>query len=136
DLRDLLTAQITSPVRFAEALQLAAYEADLFIEVGPGCVLSGIATECTEKPAIALNVGSESLQGLLLAAGAALTLGADVGTPALFIDRFVRPFDIKRKHTFLKNPCETVFDALPVAAYVRRIRPCPSRYSRRLRIQQ
>jgi len=116
DLRDLLTAQITSPVRFAEALQLAAYEADLFIEVGPGCVLSGIATECTEKPAIALNVGSESLRGLLLAAGAAFTLGADVRTPALFIDRFVRPFDIKRKHTFLKNPCETVFDALPVAA--------------------
>src|SRR5262249_9525325 len=122
DLHALLTAQITSPVRFAEALQLAASETDLFVEVGPGSVLSGIAAECTDKPAIALNVGSESLRGLLLAIGATFVLRSDVRVQALFKDRFVRPFDIRRRHTFLKNPCETIYHSLSVAAS----RPMPA----------
>ena len=64
DLKTLLADQITRPVLFADALNIASLEADLFIEVGPGAVLAGIAAECTDKPVIALDAGSESLRGL------------------------------------------------------------------------
>ncbi len=105
DLRELLAAQITSPVRFAEAVAVAAKEIDLFIEVGPGAVLTGIAAECSDKPVVAMNCGSESLRGLLSAVGAAFAVGANVRASALFESRFYRPF--QAHHTFLANPCES-----------------------------
>jgi enediyne polyketide synthase len=115
NLRELLTHQITMSVQFARAFAGASAEADLFIEVGPGAVLSGIASECTDKPVIALEIGGESLRGLCLAVGASFALSANVCTSALFESRFVRPFDLKRRHTFLQNPCETIFDSVPEA---------------------
>ena len=107
DLRTLLREQITKPVLFADALEIASAEADIFIEVGPGAVLSCIAAECTNKPAIALDAGSHSLRGLFAAVGAAYVLGAPVRLNPLFEKRFGRPIDIKKKHSFLANPCET-----------------------------
>ena len=107
DLKILLTQQITKPVLFADALSLASSEADFFIEVGPGAVLSGIAAECTDKPVIALDAGGESLRGLLSALGAAFVLGAGISTSPLFEKRFGRPIDIRTKRSFLANPCET-----------------------------
>ena len=109
DLHELLTRQITMPVRFADAVMLAAVDTELFIEVGPGAVLSGITAECTDKPVIALNVGGDSLRGLLTATGAAFAMGAKVRTEALLENRFFRPFDLQRRHTFLANPCESIF---------------------------
>ncbi|HEY6251957.1 MAG TPA: SDR family NAD(P)-dependent oxidoreductase, partial [Candidatus Angelobacter sp.] len=107
DLHELLTRQITTPVQFASALSAAAAESDLFLEVGPGAVLSGLAAECTDKPVISLNVAGESLRGLLLATGAAFAMGGKIRPEGLFGNRFVRPFDLKRRHSFLANPCET-----------------------------
>jgi enediyne polyketide synthase len=112
DLKALLAEQITRPVLFADALKIASSEADLFVEVGPGAVLSGIAAECMDKPVIALDAGSESLRGLLSAVGAAFALGADVRTAPLFEKRFGRPIDIKKKRSFLANPCETVPESI------------------------
>src|SRR4029077_16736325 len=63
DLKALLTEQITRPVLFAEALNQVCAEADLFIEVGPGSILTGIAEECTDKAVIALDAGGKSLRG-------------------------------------------------------------------------
>ncbi|HZU31688.1 MAG TPA: SDR family NAD(P)-dependent oxidoreductase [Candidatus Angelobacter sp.] len=111
NLKILLAEQITKPVLFADALALASREADFFIEVGPGRVLSGIAGECTEKPVIALDAGSESLRGLLCAVGAAFVFGAQIRTQQLYEKRFGRPIDLRRKHSFLANPCETVPEA-------------------------
>jgi enediyne polyketide synthase len=108
DLRSLLAEQITKPVLFEDALKIAAAETDLFLEVGPGAILSGIAAECTEKPVIALDAGSESLRGLLSAVGAAFARGAGVHLSPLYEKRFGRSIDIKKKHSFLANPCETV----------------------------
>ena len=108
DLHELLTRQITMPVRFADAVMIAAVETDLFIEVGPGAVLSGITAECTDKPVIALNAGGDSVRGVLMAVGAAFAMGANVRTAALLENRFFRPFDLQRRHTFLANPCESI----------------------------
>src|SRR5215510_845210 len=113
NLHELLSRQVTMPVQFASALAVAAAEADFLIEVGPGAVLAGIAAETTDKSVIALNVGGESLRGLLLTAGVAFALGTRVRASALFENRFVRPFDLKRRHTFLQNPCEANSGSLP-----------------------
>ncbi len=111
NVQELLGNQITRPVQFAPALAIAATEADLLIEVGPGAVLRGIAAEGTDTPAVALNVNENSLRGLLLAAGAAFVLGTDIRASAFFESRLVRPFDLKRRHTFLQNPCEAVSES-------------------------
>jgi enediyne polyketide synthase len=113
DLRTLLSEQITKPVLFADAFHVAAAEADIFIEVGPGALLSSIAGECTDKPVIALDTGSESLRGLFAAVGAAFVLGAPVRLNPLFEKRFGRPIDLKKRHSFLANPCETVPESMP-----------------------
>jgi enediyne polyketide synthase len=113
DLRSLLTEQITNPVLFADAIRTSAEEADFFLEVGPGTVLSGIAAECTDKPVISLDAGGESLRGLLSAVGAAFACGADVRLSPLYKKRFGRPIDIRKKHSFLANPCETIPQVAP-----------------------
>jgi len=114
DLGELLTHQLTAPVRFTEALAQATQDADLLIEVGPGHGLTRIAAMRDGPPCIALDAGGPSLAGLLLAAGAAFVLGAPVRVPALFADRFVRDFDLDRPRRFLANPCEAApVDAAP-----------------------
>jgi enediyne polyketide synthase len=118
DLRRLLCRQITSPVRFTEALAAAAAEVDLLLEVGPGEVLSRLARQQTEVPAVALDAGGDSLRGLLSAVGAAFALGTRLDAEALFADRFTRPFDFEREPSFFVNPCELapVDGALPPRA--------------------
>ncbi len=111
DLRQLLTDQITMPVLFSKAAQRVAAETDLLIEVGPGSILTDIMSQQFGVPAVALNVGGDSLRGLLTAAGAAFTLGAPIHPKALFADRFYRPFDLQHRHKFLQNPCESVPEA-------------------------
>jgi enediyne polyketide synthase len=114
NLKTLLAEQITKPVLFADALKVADAEADFFLEVGPGAVLSGIAAECTGKSVIALDAGSESLHGVLSAVAAAFACGADVRISQLYKNRFGRSINIKKKHSFLANPCETVPESIPV----------------------
>jgi enediyne polyketide synthase len=106
DLRALLISQVTSPVRFTDALAAAADRVDLWIEVGPGRALSELVGEVLECPTIPLDVGGPSLVGLLQAAGAAFALGAPLDTEVLFAGRFTRPFDPDRVPRFLANPCE------------------------------
>ncbi|HYN22435.1 MAG TPA: type I polyketide synthase, partial [Thermoanaerobaculia bacterium] len=105
DLRELLVRQVTSPVRFTEAL--ARDHADLWIEVGPGRALSELAAEAIDQPVLSLDAGGPSLGGLLNVVGAAYTMGVPVETGVLFEGRFARPFDPDRLPTFLANPCES-----------------------------
>ena len=106
DLRELLCRQVTDPVQFTQAVTTAAADTDLFIEVGPGQVLSTLANESIETPTIAIDAGGASLLGLLQATAAAYVLGAPVNHDALFADRFTRPFDLDWQPNFLVNPCE------------------------------
>jgi len=106
DLRALLYRQITSPVQFMDAATLAAREVDLFIEVGPGQVLSSLVAEFVDKPVIALDSCGPSLKGLLQAVGAAFVLGSDVDPALLYSGRFTRPFGSEWQPRFFANPCE------------------------------
>jgi enediyne polyketide synthase len=96
---DLLASQLTMPVRFREALEAVAREADLLIEVGPGHVLTNLASFA--------NVPVVSSDRVLDAVAAAWKAGADVDLDALFEGRFARPFELEIKPTFIISPTET-----------------------------
>lgn len=107
DLRALLRDQVTSPVRFMEAVDAAVADGvDLWIEAGPGQTLSGLIGQFRNEPAVALDAGGTSIRGLLNAAGACFCLGARVAHDELFAGRFARPFDLEWRPTFFVNPCE------------------------------
>jgi enediyne polyketide synthase len=106
DLRKLLYRQVTSPVRFMEAVNAVIDELDLLLEVGPGKVLTGLVTEFVNIPVIALDAGGPSLSSFLQAVGAAFALGVEINHEVLFRKRFTRPFDLYRRPRFFTNPCE------------------------------
>ncbi|HEX7295032.1 MAG TPA: SDR family NAD(P)-dependent oxidoreductase, partial [Pyrinomonadaceae bacterium] len=106
DLRKLLYRQLTSPVRFMDAVSAVIDDLDLLIEVGPGNVLSGVVTEFVNIPVVALDAGGPSLKPFLHAVGAAFALGVKINYEALFGNRFTRPFDLNWSPRFFTNPCE------------------------------
>ncbi|GAB3974333.1 hypothetical protein GCM10029978_055710 [Actinoallomurus acanthiterrae] len=107
DLRRMLAAQVTGPVRFREALQLLAADCDVLVETGPGHSLTMMARSITDVPAVALDVGAESALPLCDATGALFAAGACDDLTVLFAGRFHRPFDLWRDPQFLANPCES-----------------------------
>jgi enediyne polyketide synthase len=107
DLRLLLSKQVTSPVRFMEAMAVAGNEGvDLWIEAGPGQILCGLVGDLSDTPVAALDAGGASLQGLLQAIGACFVLGASVNHAELFAGRFTRSFELNWSPRFFVNPCE------------------------------
>ncbi|MEV4393064.1 SDR family NAD(P)-dependent oxidoreductase [Nonomuraea sp. NPDC049607] len=106
DVPELLHRQITAPVRFAQALGSLAADVDLLVEVGPGRVLSRLAAELTDVPAVALDTDGESLAGLLGVAGAAHVAGVPVACEELFHGRLVKPLEIGAVFSFFTSPAE------------------------------
>jgi enediyne polyketide synthase len=104
DLRQLLVQQLQKPVRFEQAVAQLKAGVDLFIEVGPGRILTHLLG--TESPAISLDVAGSSLAGVLHTAAGAYVLGSPLRLEALFSHRFARSFDLERKPQFFLNPCE------------------------------
>ncbi|MEV4118636.1 type I polyketide synthase [Micromonospora sp. NPDC049645] len=113
DVRDLLRRQIIDPVLFNQAVALAAKNTDLFVEVGPGHVLTGLAGTVTDVPVVAVDTDSESLASLLRVAGAAYVTGAAPAPAALFDGRFVRPLEVGATFSFLTSPCEQAPELSP-----------------------
>ncbi len=116
DLGDLLLRQMISPVRFMQAIEAVADRIDLWIEVGPGRVLGGMARDQVDAPIVSLDAGGDSLRGLLEAVGAAFVLGAKVDHRALFESRFSRPLDLDWRPKFFVNPCELAPASIAQAA--------------------
>lgn len=75
DLARLLARQIIDPVRFLEAARLAASEADLLLEVGPGHALAGLMSEIASTPTISMRIGESSPRGTLEASAAVFAAG-------------------------------------------------------------
>jgi acyl transferase domain-containing protein len=65
ELPALLTAQLTSPVRFLDAARAATGHADLMIEAGPGRALTALAPQCSDLPCLAIEAGAPSRAGAL-----------------------------------------------------------------------
>ncbi|MEY9890143.1 enediyne polyketide synthase [Catenulispora sp. MAP5-51] len=116
DLPELLARQIREPVRFADAVTALAARVDLFIEVGPGRILRGLAAETAPAvPVVSLETDSPSLAGLLRTVAAAYVLGAPVRHGELFADRFTRPLPLDKEFSFFASPCETAPEDIPAA---------------------
>ncbi len=104
---ELLARQVTSPVRFEQALRAAeSAGVALWIELGPGRVLTGLAGTISTVPAVSLDAAGRCYEGLLRAAGASFALGAPLRIEPLFARRFARSFDLHRRPKFFVNPCE------------------------------
>jgi enediyne polyketide synthase len=98
-LPELLAHQLTAPVRFREAVEAIAAEADLFIEVGPGRVLTNLASFAGVPV-----VSSDRIEDAI---AAAWTAGADVNVDALYAGRFAKPFRLDMRPTFIVSPTES-----------------------------
>ena len=107
DLHDLLVRQVTNRVEFESAATMAARQVDLFIEAGPGSILSDLVSSFLLVPAISLDAGAESFRALLLVAGACFALGTPVKLPRLSRNRVLRPYQVGGVKRFLTNPCES-----------------------------
>jgi enediyne polyketide synthase len=126
DIAALLHRQITDPVLFQQAVASAAEQVDLFIEVGPGRVLSSLAGQVTEVPALAVDTDAETLTGLLRAAGAAYVLGVTDLDPSLFRGRLIRPLALDAEFSFFASPCEAAPVVAVAAHALARSAPAPS----------
>ena len=110
DVAALLHRQICAPVLFSQAVEEAAKDLDLLIEVGPGRVLAGLAAELSEVPAISLDTDSESLAPFLAVAGAAHVAGVAIAHEELFHGRLVRPLEVGAELSFFASPAEQAPD--------------------------
>ena len=106
DLVDHLCHQLLAPVQFLSAARRAARNVDLFVEVGPGHLMEDLVRSFIDRPVISIDVGGESLEPFLRAAGAIYVLGRAPEIACLFTDRFARRFDWDWKPKFFQNPCE------------------------------
>ena len=112
DLRALLGGHIRQPVRFVEAVQTAAARRpDLWIEAGPGGVLTALVRDILgPDKAVCLPTdlpGDDTHHLLNLIVARAFVLGFPVRPENLFAHRFHRPFDPENYHpVFITNPCE------------------------------
>ncbi|MDQ1745631.1 MAG: enediyne polyketide synthase, partial [Pseudonocardiales bacterium] len=114
---DLLERQVMQPVLFSPAVAALAGSVDLLVEVGPGTILSDLATEISPvTPAVSMEADSDSVAGTLRVAGALFAAGAPVRTERLFADRYRRPLQIGKELRFFANPCESAPAALPLPA--------------------
>lgn len=109
DLKKHFAEQVTSRVDFPSMIQAMSEECDLFIEVGPGRVLTGLVNAINQEhgplclPVESLPGKDRDLNQLL----AVLFVNkVDVNWDSLFANRLVRPFTPPNEKTFIENPCE------------------------------
>jgi enediyne polyketide synthase len=75
---EVLARQLVAPVRFADAIRHVGDDVDLWIEVGPGRVLSRLARRMRTAPATSLDVGSASWRAVAGVVAALWTVGAPI----------------------------------------------------------
>ena len=105
DIAALLAAQLTAPVRFAGPLGLAASDADLLVETGPGHGLSLLAADCCDVPAVSLGSGRADVAATAEVMAALFAVGAVRSLAAPFSGRAARTIDIWRERVFIASPC-------------------------------
>ncbi|HTG02182.1 MAG TPA: SDR family NAD(P)-dependent oxidoreductase [Nitrospirota bacterium] len=109
---DRLSEQIVAPVRFIEAVRSASEKKpDLWLEVGPGGVLSSLLRSILRDKNSAVlptDIAHDDASRLLNAVLAvAFVIGFPVRRDRLFAYRFHRPFSLDSYDPkFITNPCE------------------------------
>ena len=104
DLAFHLASQLTTAVRFHEAFEMASEGVDLWIEVGAGRVLSGLAT--APRQVVSMEAESLSLRPFLRTLAMAFVHGHDLRLASLYSDRSMPEFDLDWIPRFFTSPCE------------------------------
>ncbi|MCD6185421.1 MAG: SDR family NAD(P)-dependent oxidoreductase [Deltaproteobacteria bacterium] len=111
-LRDHFADQVLARVDFISMVKSMAGMCDLFVEVGPGRVLSNLVNEITGPdgpvcfPVESLPHNNQDLNRLL---GILFTHGIDIHWNNLYKGRLIRPFTPVSQKKFIVNPCEKPF---------------------------
>lgn len=108
DIKERLTDHLVQPVRFVEELQ-AMYNdgARIFIEVGPGKVLTGLTKSCLEKDQLTLCVednNTNKLTHLLSTLAQYLGTGRNFNIAKLFEGRNTKLIQIDQPELYKKSP--------------------------------
>ena len=108
---------ITAPVDFVTTVRAMAEQCDLFIEVGPGRVLSGLVSDIIPDGPICLPLEAKAQSDRTLNAAIAhvFTQGNAINWNVLYENRLVRPFVPAAERRFITNPCERPL-TVPAAA--------------------
>lgn len=108
EIKERLTDHLVQPVRYVEEIQ-AMYNdgARIFIEVGPGKILTGLTKSCLEKDQLTLYVEDSSrnkFTHLLCMLAQYLGTGRDFNIEKLFNGRSVKLIHIDQPDLYKKNP--------------------------------
>jgi enediyne polyketide synthase len=104
-IRELLVAQLTGPVLFADAVAELARRCDLLVEAGPGAILTGLAgANRVGVPAVSLDCGGDPRRHAFATAVLAASAAADLDP--WFAGRAFRPLAFDAVPRFVTNPCE------------------------------
>ncbi|MBV8325012.1 type I polyketide synthase [Chryseobacterium sp.] len=108
EIKERLTDHLVQPVRYVEEIQ-AMYNdgARIFIEVGPGKVLTGLTKSCLEKDQLTLYVEDNSrnkFTHLLCMLAQYLGTGRHFSIDKLFEGRSVKLIHIDQPELYKKNP--------------------------------
>lgn len=102
-ISEQLLTQLTAPVRFVQAITELGKQCDLLVECGPGAILTGLARQTVDIPAVTLDVGGRMSN--TAAAVAALAAAGAVQTLTPWVQaRSGRPVTTSTP-TFIVNPC-------------------------------
>jgi acyl transferase domain-containing protein/NAD(P)-dependent dehydrogenase (short-subunit alcohol dehydrogenase family) len=104
-IRERLADHLVQPVKFSEEIE-KMYEqgARVFVEVGPGKVLSGLTRDILDRDELVLHTGEKAgLFQLLCVAGAYMASGRAVRLEKLFDGREVKRLDLGEPARFSKS---------------------------------
>lgn len=108
EIKARLTDHLVQPVRFVEEIQaMYADGARIFIEVGPGKVLTGLTKSCLDKDEVTLYVEDSNrnkLTHLLCMFAQYLSTGRSFNLSQLFDGRNATHIHIDRPELYKKNP--------------------------------
>lgn len=112
DLKEHFSNQIISQVDFVSMIRAMAKECDIFIEVGPSQILSGLISKILgDKGPQCLPVEPRPGQsaGFKRMIGICYVNGINFKWDEVYKNRLVRPYISPLTRVFLENPCERPF---------------------------
>ncbi len=124
-IKDHFAEQVLSKVDFISMVSNMAESCDIFIEVGPGRVLSGLSAGITgDDGPECMPVESDPMmdKDLNKTLAALFVKGQDIHWDKFYDQRLVRPFSPASDKIFIKNPCEKLLtpktedDVVPAAS--------------------
>lgn len=112
DLKEHFSRQVLSQVDFISLVRAMAEDCDVFVEAGPGRILSGLVKSILndENACFAVEAKPQSDADLNVFLAAYFTRGGKVNWKELYADRLVRTFAPAEEMVFIENQCEKPFE--------------------------